>query len=102
LLAVAAALLALAPTAHADVTIGSDLATEPNQPLAFDSLGSTAAPLGATVPFSGVITRWRVRVGATSTPVRLRILRPSLGVEVGRSDLEPAPPVGSPRVVHQT
>jgi Bacterial Ig domain len=102
LVVVAGALLALAPAAHAEVTIGSDLAAEPNEPLAFDPLGSTAAPVGATAPFSGVITRWRVRVGLTTTPVRLRVLRPSLGVEVGRSDLEPAPPVGSPRVVYET
>lgn len=101
LVVVVAAFLALAPAAHADVTIGSDLATAPSEPLAFNMLGSTAAPVGATAPFNGVITRWRVRVGLTSSPVQLRILRPSLGAEVGRSVVEPAPPIDT-KVMYAT
>jgi hypothetical protein len=95
-----ALLLALAPAAHADVTIGSDLATAPNE-TRVDPLGLTASPAGVSVPFDGVITRWRVRAGLTSSPVRLRILRPTAGVEIGRSDPEPAPPTGS-KAVYET
>jgi hypothetical protein len=91
-----AALTAAAP-ARADVTIGSNLATEPaNTIVAADPAGLTAAQEGATAPFGGVITRWRVRVGTVPSPVRLRILRPGTpGLEVGRSAPQPAPPPDS-------
>jgi hypothetical protein len=52
LVVVVAAMPAFVPTAHADVTIGSDLATAPDAPFLLDPLGLTAAPVGATAPFS--------------------------------------------------
>jgi hypothetical protein len=94
-------LLAAAATARADVTIGSDLATEPTVPVTpSDPIGLTAAQDGVTAPFSGVITRWRLRGSATAS-VRLRILRPSTGVEVAHSDLEP-PPSGGAKLVYES
>lgn len=99
LVVVVAALLALAPAAHGDVTIGSDLTAESTDPIVItDAGGLTAAPVGATVPFAGVITRWRVRVGLVSTPIRLIVLRPSTGLEVVHSDPQPAPLAGSKSV----
>jgi hypothetical protein len=82
------ALLALAPAAHAADTIGGLF---PAAPLSSrtDPAGITAAPVGVTVPAAGIITLWRVRVGADPTPVRLRVLR--AGQEVARSDQEAAP-----------
>jgi hypothetical protein len=92
--------LAAAPAARADVTIGSDLTDAPTETeVPADPAGLTAAQDGATAPFSGVITRWRVR-GSATTPVRLRILRPSAGVEVAHSDPEP-PPSGGAKVVYE-
>jgi hypothetical protein len=93
--------LATAPAAHGDVTIGSDLTIAPNTPQSPGPDGLTAAPANATVPADGVITRWRVRVGIQTTPIRLRVLRPSTGFEVERSDTEAAPPVDS-RTVYET
>jgi hypothetical protein len=93
--------LTAAPAAGADVTIGSDPLPEPTVPVPpSDLAGLTAAQDGVTAPFSGVITRWRVRGSATAS-VRLRILRPSSGVEVAHSDLEP-PPSGGAKVVYET
>jgi Bacterial Ig domain len=87
--------LTTAPAAHAQVTIGSDLAAPPANPIAMEPAGLTAAQDGMTVPFSGVITRWRVGAGSITTPVRLRILRRGTpGSEVGRSDPETGPPAG--------
>lgn len=86
--AVALTVLAAAPAAHADVTIGNDLATAPTAAVAE---AVTAVPAGMTVPSAGVITRWRVRTGSVTSAVRLRVLR--AGFEVARSAEEPAPPV---------
>jgi hypothetical protein len=94
---VVCALLALAPAARADVTIGSDPLPAPANELPSDAGGLTAAPAGVTAPFSGVITRWRVRVGMNTTPVRLRILRPGTDLEVDRTGFE-TPPAGSTAV----
>jgi Bacterial Ig domain len=94
LVAVAGALLALAPAAHADMTIGSDLAVASDEPRG-DAAGIMAAPIGATAPFAGVINRWRVRAGTTTSAVQLRVLRRATGFEVGRSDAEAAPLPGS-------
>jgi Thrombospondin type 3 repeat/Bacterial Ig domain len=83
------AALTIAPAAHADVTIGSTLEATPDTPL----MGpATASQVGVTAPSSGVITRWRVKAGADSSPVRLRVLRPG-GNEVGGS-VEVTPPPG--------
>jgi hypothetical protein len=98
------AALTMAPTAHAVVRIGSDLATPPaNTIVAMDPMGLTAAQAGAVAPFSGVITRWRVRVGAVTTPVRLRILRRGTpGTEVEHSDPNPTPPRENSTTVYET
>src|SRR5918994_7149695 len=83
LVVVACAMVALAaaPAAHADMRIGSSLAAEPDAGL---TGAVTASPVGISVPSPGVITRWRIRAGSDSSPVRLRVLRPG-GTEVGRS-----------------
>jgi hypothetical protein len=84
------AALGIAPSAHAALTIGSTLGATPDTPL----MGpATASQLGVTAPSSGVITRWRVKAGADSSPVRLRVLRPG-GNEVDRS-VEVTPPPGA-------
>jgi hypothetical protein len=84
------AALTVAPAAHADVTIGSSLEATPDTSLVGPA---TASQLGVSAPSSGVITRWRVKAGSDSSPVRLRVLRPG-GNEVGRS-AEVTPPTGT-------
>jgi hypothetical protein len=79
--------LALASTAHAGVTIGSSLTETPNASL---MVVSTVSPVGVAVPSAGVLTRWRVRTGPTTSPVRLTVLRAS---EAGRS-AQVTPPTG--------
>ena len=83
--AVIAALLvlAVAPSAHADVTIGSSLAAEPNVAIPCPT-GCTASPTAiagraVAAPAAGVITRWRVRAGSTVSPVRLVVIRRPAG-----------------------
>jgi hypothetical protein len=80
----AATLLALAlpGPASASVTIGSDLSSTPN----YDSgLGTWAngalendlrAAGGLRSPVNGTITRWRIKVGARTAPVALRVIEP--------------------------
>ena len=87
----ALALLAFAPSAHAEITIGSDLSADPNHIIVFGTNGVTYAARNATAPYRAVIVRWRVRPGVESAPVRLRVLRPSTGFEVARSGPEPSP-----------
>jgi hypothetical protein len=83
----------MAPAVHAQVRIGGDLTTPPANTIPTGPAGLTAAETDVTVPFDGVITRWRVGAGMATTPVRLRILRPGTpGIEVRRSDeVSPAP-----------
>jgi hypothetical protein len=77
------AMLALAPAAHAEVTIGSDL--NASQIAAPATAALTLSPTALTgrevaAPSSGVITRWRVRAGQTATTVRLLVIRRPQGV----------------------
>ena len=82
------AALTMAPAAHAEVRIGSSLAATPDTPL----MGpATASQAGVIATSSGVITRWRVKAGSDSSPVRLRVFRPG-GNEIGRSVEETPPP----------
>ena len=76
------AALTLAPAAHAGVTIGSSLAATPDMP----PMGpATASQAGVIATSSGVITRWRVKAGSDSSPVRLRVFRPAATRSAGRS-----------------
>jgi hypothetical protein len=72
---IAAALVSAAP-ASADVTLGSDLTQAPTQAMCVHACtvvgGLSTRPISA--PFDGVVTRWRVRVGAVVSPMRLRIV----------------------------
>ena len=79
--------LVAAPAARADDTIGNSLAPAPNGSF---GIPTTISPVGVTVPSNGVLTRWRVRTGNATEPVRLTVLRAS---EVGRSALV-TPPIG--------
>lgn len=79
------AALSTAPAARADVRIGHPLDEAPVGATDLTGGVTAASTSGATVPFDGVITRWRARVGPAASPIRLRVLRPSAGVEVGRS-----------------
>ena len=88
---VAAALVAAAP-ADADVTIGSALpapaaTTVPCLGGCTVALSTLPGPVVPTVAAPGVISRWRVRAGATVRPVRLQVIRPSgvTAVEVNHS-----------------
>ena len=92
--------LAVAPAARADVTIGSRLLPAPGNPVMCVggcTTAVTSAPSSVvTVQNSGVITRWRVRAGTEVTPVRLQVVRRTGadGAEVGRS-AEVTPPAGA-------
>jgi hypothetical protein len=82
---VAVALVALgaAPTAQAEETIGSLLPapTVVQACAGVCSVSPTAIPgQDVTAPFDGVITRWRVRMGAPAAAARLLVIRrPGLG-----------------------
>ena len=92
--------LAVAPAARADVTIGSRLLPPPGNPVTCVqgcTNAVTSAPSSVvTVQTGGVISRWRVRAGTEVTPVRLQVVRRTGadGVEVGRS-AEVTPPAGT-------
>lgn len=88
LLAAGAAIAALTAPAAVAVTIGSDLAPEPNA--APSCVGTSACTLAnaavagasAASPIDGVVVRWRVRSAGADVggnPVRLKVARPSLG-----------------------
>ncbi len=84
------ALLALAPAAQAEVTIGSSLAGTPIQAPPGNCVpeGCTAASGQVTATAAGVVTLWRIRSGAQPNPVAFQVLRPAGGadvVEVGRT-----------------
>jgi hypothetical protein len=71
--------LAIAPAAHADVTIGSSLPPPSGgfEGCAFGCTRSLTVIAGqaTTAPFHGVVTRWRIRAGGNVAPVRFVILR---------------------------
>ena len=70
---VAAMLIAAAP-AHAATTIGSSLTGTPDTAPSCALECTVVQNGGAQSPIQGVITRWRVKTGATATPVRLQVL----------------------------
>ncbi len=76
------AALTLAPIAHADVTIGSDLAAAPNANIGPDATVAASSIPGRTMaaPFAGVITSWGVRGGDAAPPVRLVVIRRPEGI----------------------
>jgi hypothetical protein len=90
LAALVAALLlgASVSRAGAVVTIGSDLAREPNSSADYSprptfsniSLASDRqAPGGLSSPVNGTVVRWRIRVGDSTRVANLRIIRPQVG-----------------------
>jgi hypothetical protein len=104
-----AATLALAVPASASgaVTIGSNLAGAANGSVGCslnelctvsqgDLLVSATAPGGLVAPSNGVVVRWRVKVGQTTNPVALRVIRRSplsemsTGAGTGPTDTPPA------------
>jgi hypothetical protein len=105
----AAALVANAAWAakpsHAAVTLGSDLATAPENFFSCSSGGSTRGCLFVNdvipgrelvSPFDGVIVRWRVRVGDTTDAqeIRIRVVRrfdPNQFTVISSGNLEPIP-----------
>jgi hypothetical protein len=88
--ALAASLAALllgasASPAGALVTIGSNLAREPNSSADYSprpTFSNSAlapdlrAPGGVSSPVNGTVVRWRIRVGDSTRPTNLRIIRP--------------------------
>ncbi|HEX5622122.1 MAG TPA: Ig-like domain-containing protein [Solirubrobacteraceae bacterium] len=86
--------LITATSAHAAVTIGSTL---PPPTASFEcpggcTMSGDVVPGGtALAPQSGVVTRWRVRVGSTTTPVRFQVIH--AGADAGQS-AEITPPIG--------
>lgn len=91
-LALAAVLAALGPAAaaHAATTVGSDLSRAATATVCapasnctyFTGDATTGAPT-ATAPSGGVVVRWRVKSGSSSSAVKLRILRPAGGGRYG-------------------
>src|SRR5918992_1713460 len=77
------ALLALAPAARADVTIGSSLLATPGDPLVGNPGKLTASPVGVAAPSGGIVTRWRIRAGTEVTEVQFVVVRANQ--VVGRS-----------------
>lgn len=81
--ACALVVLAVAPAAHADVTIGSALPPANGASEACTdgcTRSSTAiADQQTTAPLTGVVTRWRIRVGGTAGSVRFVVLRRPFG-----------------------
>jgi hypothetical protein len=86
-LSVAVGLIGLlgAPPADAAVTIGSNLVPPADLTLmcgggcteSHAALPLTdTAPAGILAPISGVVVRWRIKIGGSTSPVTLRITRP--------------------------
>jgi hypothetical protein len=78
-------LAASVSTAGAVVTIGSNLAREPNNSVAGNprpTFSNSAlapdlrAPGGVSSPVNGTVVRWRIRVGDSTRVTSLRIIRP--------------------------
>ena len=104
-LAVGLVALAIPASAGAAVTFGSNLSqpagsghqvTGSTATEAIGSLPATSlAPGGQTSPIDGVIVRWRIKMGNTTTAVRLRVIRPGnstivTGAGTGESVIPPA------------
>jgi hypothetical protein len=74
--------LALSGSASASVTIGSDLSSTPNNDSGLGTWANKSlepglrAPGGLRSPVNGMITRWRIKVGARTAPVALRVIDP--------------------------
>ena len=94
------AVLAAAPAAHADVTIGSALdATVIGgfvcpAGCTYSQLSITGRQTTPTTP--GILTRWRVQIGTDTAPLRLQVVRrqagsPSPGFVVGESKVVTPP-----------
>jgi hypothetical protein len=84
------ALLAFAPAAHGQVTIGSALTANPPVEAQHTCVAVGCTFAGASAQGDGVITRWRIQSGAPAGPVALQVLRPEGVVtnsffEIGRS-----------------
>jgi hypothetical protein len=103
LLTVAGLALAAPSGAFAATTIGSrldgvptsGLACTPNCTVAHSVLPPLSQALGGVVaPDDGVVVRWRVKVGAATSPVALRITRP--GVSGTRTGAGTGPTVTPP------
>jgi Big-like domain-containing protein len=75
-------LIAASP-ARAAVTIGSPLTAAPDTTPPDCAAVCTVTQDGVTATTSGVITNWRVSVGATATPMRLQVLRGGTQVATG-------------------
>jgi hypothetical protein len=80
---VIAVALSIAAPADAAVTIGSTLAAPPD--LAPDCAETCTVTQDVAAGVGGVITRWRVRIGATTTPAPMRLQ--VLGAQVTASAL---------------
>jgi hypothetical protein len=87
-LAASLSLAASVPPAGAVVTIGSDLARQPNSTADYTprptfstvSLASDRqAPGGVSSPVNGTVVRWRIRVGVSTGETNFRIIRPLPG-----------------------
>lgn len=81
----ALSLAASVPPAGAVVTVGSNLARQPNSSAEYSprptfsnvALASgLQAPGGLSSPVNGTVVRWRIRVGDSTGPTNLRIIRP--------------------------
>jgi thrombospondin type 3 repeat protein/Big-like domain-containing protein len=89
------AVLALAPSAHADETIGSALDATVIGGLQCSLPGCTYSQVSiagrqTTPTTSGILTRWRVQIGPETAPMKLQIVRrqagsPAPGFVVGES-----------------
>lgn len=80
--AAAAFALALPAAAPASVTIGSDLSRTPDHDSGLGTWANSAlelglrSPGGVRSPVNGAITRWRIKVGARTAPIALRVIEP--------------------------
>jgi hypothetical protein len=78
--------LAMCPIATAAQTFGSNLNATPTGTVSVSTVTATVAndslPVGSTAPgtftspIDGVVTRWRIKVGAETDPIALQITRP--------------------------
>ena len=99
---VVALALVLPASASGAVTIGSDLEASADKSLLCTdacTVSSAALPVtsqasgGRIAPSDGVVVRWRIKVGATTTPVALRITRPGASEEAQRTGAGTGPTV---------
>src|SRR5262249_32712915 len=107
----AAAMLALAvpATAPAFVTIGSDLSSTPNKDSGLGTWSNGAlerglqAAAGLRSPVNGMVTRWRIKVGARTAPIALRVIEPlGRGLYTGTGTDSPVVPVANATTAFRT